>query len=251
VSQVRDGDLVVIDRATDDFYIATRTDTTWSFTGGNGAPIALNTLDVATNKVHVVTLNVEVTTPGAFPQQPTWENLTLRPDRADSALAVFGTTIANRSRELETPLVMTSAATTDAGLVALANAIRGATTFATLMTDGLRGVSVSFTLTGGNDGVRPGSTEIAGQGDDDSVIKTGLKAFEDLEEISIVAAPGSSAGGGEAAQASAGELIIHCENMRYRVAVLDSPENQSLSGVRGYRALFDTTRAAFYYRGCA
>jgi phage tail sheath protein FI len=247
VAQVRDGDLVIIDRGTDDFYIATRTTDSWSFTGGNGAPIALNTLDSAANRVYVVTLNVEVRTPGAFPQEPTWENLTLGGDRADSLLAVFGTEIANRSRELETPLVVTSAAVDAAGLVALANAIRGATTFETLMTDGLRGVTFTFTLTGGNDGVRPGAAEIAGQGGDDTVVKTGLIAFQDLEEISIVAAPGSSAGGGEAAQASANELIIHCENMRYRVAVLDSPENQSLSGVRNYRALFDSTRAAFYY----
>lgn len=248
VAQVRDRDLVLIDRATDDFYIAERTASSWSFTGGSGAPIALNTLDSATNKVYIVTFNVEVTLPGAFSQPMVWENLTVHPDRVDSMLNVFGATIANRTRELETPLIVTAdTPNTAAGLVALVKLIPGSTALTQIMTDGPRGISFTFTLSGGNDGVRPAVGQYEGQGGDDSTIKTGLKAFEDLEEISIVAAPGSSQGGGTAAQAIAQAVIVHCENMRYRVAVLDSPESQSLSGVRGYRALFDTTRAAFYY----
>lgn len=42
-------------------------------------------------------------------------------------------------------------------------------------------------------------------------------------------------------------LLTHCAQMRYRVAVLDSPDQQSLSDVRRYRAVLDTTRAAVYY----
>ena len=43
------------------------------------------------------------------------------------------------------------------------------------------------------------------------------------------------------------ELISHCEFMRYRIAVLDSVENQLPSEVREYRGQFDTSHAALYY----
>jgi hypothetical protein len=42
-------------------------------------------------------------------------------------------------------------------------------------------------------------------------------------------------------------LISHAEEMRYRIAVLDSRESQSLPEVRAYRAQLDTNRAALYY----
>ena len=47
------------------------------------------------------------------------------------------------------------------------------------------------TLTGGNDGLRPTATEYEGV---EEPGKTGLKIFEDIEDISIVAAPGSTFG---------------------------------------------------------
>jgi uncharacterized protein len=48
-----------------------------------------------------------------------------------------------------------------------------------------------FTLSGGSDGRLPMPQTY--DGDDSGQQKMGLKAFEDLEEISIVAAPGYSA----------------------------------------------------------
>ncbi len=90
----------------------------------------------------------------------------------------------------------------------------------------------------------------AGREDPDSAVRTGLRAFEDIDEISIVAAPGSTASGhgsGARARAVAGHLIEHCETMQYRVAVLDSPEGHGLEEIRAYRASLDSKHAALYY----
>ena len=76
-----------------------------------------------------------------------------------------------------------------------------------------------------------------------------LKCFEASEEISIVAAPGSTFGcehGGEAAPI-AKALIEHAERMRYRLAVLDSGPGQSIEDVRAMRAGLTSAIAALYY----
>jgi hypothetical protein len=68
-----------------------------------------------------------------------------------------------------------------------------------------------------------------------------------------VAAPGVSFGGGQVVDYAAEytqatqSIISHCENMRYRVAVLDSPNDRAISDVRSDRAILDSTHAAFYY----
>jgi len=72
--------------------------------------------------------------------------------------------------------------------------------------------------------------------------------LEDLEEISIIAAPGSTHSAGEETGADVRRLLIaHCEIMRYRVAVLDSVDSQLISEIRGDRSSIDTTRAGLYY----
>lgn len=88
----------------------------------------------------------------------------------------------------------------------------------------------------------------AGSSDAASGDKTGLVALADVGEISIVAAPGSTAGpSNDHALAVAGHLIAHCESQRYRVAILDSRPGHSVADVRAYRAALDSTRAALYY----
>jgi uncharacterized protein len=107
-----------------------------------------------------------------------------------------------------------------------------------------------ITLTGGNDGLRPGSTEYEGTDDPEETYKTGLKQFEDVEDISIVAAPGCTADYEhfrDDANAIIGSLISHAENMRYRIAVLDSPPEMSVGDVRRVRAKLDSKYAAIYY----
>lgn len=103
-----------------------------------------------------------------------------------------------------------------------------------------------FYLTGGNDGVIPRQAAYEGAEDATTNRKSGLVAFEDIEDISIVAAPGSTFVDTDA-QAVANVLIAHAQNMRYRIAVLDSIKGQSIADTRAYRAKFDSSYSAFYY----
>lgn len=110
--------------------------------------------------------------------------------------------------------------------------------------------SIELLLKGGNDGQQPTSAEYSGNEDPKTNFKFGLKAFEDLEDLSIVAAPGATFGyknNENNAKATMSALITHASNMRYRVAVLDGGDGQSISEVRALRAGFDSSHAALYY----
>ena len=111
--------------------------------------------------------------------------------------------------------------------------------------------SATHKLTGGNDGKRPEAAEYAGSGEGPDVPKTGLKAFEDVEDISIVAAPGAMFGYMNGYQSNAQQiissLISHAEKMKYRIAVLESGNEQSIGDVREMRARYDSKYAALYY----
>ncbi len=98
--------------------------------------------------------------------------------------------------------------------------------------------------------VREGADEeaYAGTEDGNAECKSGLKALEAIEDISIVATPGATAGQSDDCSAAIAErLIEHCERMRHRFAVLDPPEGQTIEAVRSYRARFDSKHAALYY----
>ena len=103
-----------------------------------------------------------------------------------------------------------------------------------------------FFLTKGSDGNMPILASFEGAEDPTTNRKSGLVAFEDIEDISIVAAPGSTFTA-TSAQPVANALIGHAERMQYRIAVLDSIKGQSIADVRAYRAKFDSSHAAFYY----
>lgn len=75
--------------------------------------------------------------------------------------------------------------------------------------------------------------------------RTGLRALEEVEDISIIAAPGW---GDVSVQ---GAMIEQCERLRYRVALLD-PEvtggvPPTLTQIQSQRLRFDTKYAAIYY----
>ena len=111
--------------------------------------------------------------------------------------------------------------------------------------------SFDLVLAGGNDGQRPAAGDYEGTDNEVESFKTGLKAFEDIEDISIVAAPGSTFGyeNGYRKDAAAiiNLLISHVERMRYRIAVLDSGDQQTIADVRNLRARIDSKYAALYY----
>jgi len=111
--------------------------------------------------------------------------------------------------------------------------------------------SVTVLLQGGNDGDRPTASDYEGVEIANTTRKTGLLHFEDLDDISIVAAPGSTFGyeGGYQLQSQTivASVIDHCQLMKYRIGVLDSGDGQTLSQVRALRATLDSSYAALYY----
>jgi hypothetical protein len=72
-----------------------------------------------------------------------------------------------------------------------------------------------------------------------------LKCFEAIEDISTVAAPGSTSG--PAGPAIAKALIEHAERMGYRFAVLDCGPGQAIEHVLAMRARLASDKAALYY----
>jgi phage tail sheath protein FI len=120
---------------------------------------------------------------------------------------------------------------------------------AELSTDTAR--SISLNLSGGNDGASPSLGDYEGVINQQTNAKSGLVAFEDIDDISIVAAPGATYGykndNGVRSNAIIGALISHAARMRYRIAVLDAGDDLSISEVRGMRAKLDSTYAALYY----
>jgi phage tail sheath protein FI len=113
--------------------------------------------------------------------------------------------------------------------------------------------SIDIQLDSGDDGDRPTSAEYRGEAKLSSTKKTGLKALEDIDDISIVAAPGSSfqfkgtITYDTHVRANLNLLINHAERMRYRIAVLDATNALSIQEVRAQRAKIDSKYAAFYY----
>lgn len=103
----------------------------------------------------------------------------------------------------------------------------------------------SIELIGGTDGIQP--TNYEGREDPVTDVKTGLVAFEDLDDIAIIAAPGLAGLTGSAIDTGVLAVQAHVEKMRYRVAVLDSVKGHSIGEVRQFKARFDSKHMAFYY----
>lgn len=113
-------------------------------------------------------------------------------------------------------------------------------------------------LTGGDDGGSPQVTDYEGRdggfldltrSDDFTKAKNGLLAFEAVPGISIVAAPAAIAAGAANNEVLAinKAVISHCETLKYRVAVLDITENQTVTTALDQRNLISSKYAAIYY----
>jgi phage tail sheath protein FI len=93
----------------------------------------------------------------------------------------------------------------------------------------------SFTLTGGDDGLPPQSTDFA----------NALQYLTALDDVAIVAAPGS--GILADSQNIINALITHVSQQRaYRIAILETPPNQLASDNENVRAQIDSSYAALY-----
>lgn len=113
----------------------------------------------------------------------------------------------------------------------------------------LQGDTVGF-LTGGHDGAVAGPDDLAGkEADPDKADKkaTGLAALGEIDDIAIVAAP--DGGGFDALECRqvAEKLISHAERLRYRIAIVDAPIGSSMTEIRDFRGMFDSTYAALYH----
>jgi phage tail sheath protein FI len=188
-----------------------------------------------------------------------WDGLPPDPDHQrdgspDSLAKKFAVKPSNLAQERTLPVIVTAGNSVTSGLDWL-NALFAARTDLRVNLENVRSSdadrSVDAELMGGNDGLRPELTEYEGRADETENTKTGLKAFEDIEDISIIAAPGSTFGFENGYRANAAAitnlLISHAERMRYRIAVLDSGDAQSLAQVRAMRAKLDSKYAALYY----
>jgi uncharacterized protein len=217
------------------------------------------------NEIRVVTLTVSVSPLGRFMDEHVWEGLNPDPRHRSNALArTFAPDPPDRATTLFVPLVLDWVGLADgvavvdalfASMVSLsppagdsaAEVIENAVLIAPGTAPAAR---IRCRLGDGHDGDRP--TMSAYQGDETITgDKSGLLALEDLEDISIVAAPGSSReglGDYETDSKSIVQLLIsHAERMWYRIAVLDSPDAALVSDVRSYRGQFDSKHAALYY----
>lgn len=210
-------------------------------------------------EVRVVTVNVEVQRPGEEPLTfgaPEFIGTFGFDPRSSAALtATFARTPATRFQALTVPVAFDSIPDTVAADEVGLHLARAIIPAVGDLLDETPSISASYTLGSGTDGAMPTSAQYGGitafadyQNDPLQTPKNGLIAFEDVEDISIVAATGYTAYGNETAVfAIQNEIINHCESMRYRVAVLDTPRNYLVSQALDYRNLRSSDYAAMYY----
>jgi hypothetical protein len=235
--------------------------------------VQIAALDPARQRVHLLTFSVRVALPafGRFGDESVWEGLGSHPNHRSALTELFRARPSTRLRQLTIPFALAPAGTVTSG-ADLAGDLLGAAVLGaletSLLTDAeLRALGLTrprpadlertVLLDGGDDGELPNAEAYRGReaerdaGSGDVQESSGLISFEDVEEIAMVAAPGYSHDY-NANPARADQivqlLITHCEiRMRYRVALLDAPNNQVLSEVQAFRGQFDSTHAALYY----
>jgi phage tail sheath protein FI len=124
---------------------------------------------------------------------------------------------------------------------------------ATQLVQYLLGKATSSVLGGGYDGKLPADSDY--DGDDDEIAPKGLYALDRVDDIAIVIAPDASAmtfntdtaKNANTRQAIVNHVITHCQNQRYRFAVLDVPAKSKSEDALRFRSQFDSSYAALYY----
>lgn len=124
-------------------------------------------------------------------------------------------------------------------LVLFEDGLNGAETHAALFAGGTANeedlLSASIVLVGGDDGTLPALVTLT-----DALDRLNL-----VDDIAIVAAPGSTAYGA-LGDAMRNALIGHAQDSNFRIAVCDPPPGQEMAALRRTRGQFDNTYAAFY-----
>jgi uncharacterized protein len=208
----------------------------------------------AGTEVRVLTASLEITYTDSVARSDVYSGLTFDPRSTQSFSQQFGAVLANGTQQLQVPVVFSFSDSSGFAGIEIAQLMLAQTPYQ--ITDLIAGTPVQYTevLQWGSDGDRPLASDYQGiQDPTNPQIKTGLKALEDVTEVSIVAAPGSTYGAGSNqnvylnALQTTFNVITHCENMQYRIAVLDTPDNYSISQISAWRGQIDSTYAALYY----
>ena len=207
-----------------------------TFHDGTGAAMpAAATIDPL--GVEIITVSI-VTTDGDG-QTKSFDAMGLDPAHPRYIGTVMSRNPTRRSDQLEQPYAITIPAPAPATLaIDLINAL------VPLAAASAARPPAPLRIAGGTDGALPGVADY----------ENALRALEGLEDISIVAAPGSSAGANAATPADPATvlgvqqaLISHCERRRaYRIAVLDTRQISTIGDARDDRAPLDSSYAALY-----
>lgn len=97
-------------------------------------------------------------------------------------------------------------------------------------------------LSGGSDDLIGVTDDVyCGKASAEPAQRTGIFTLENEPAVSLVAVPGQTSIRVQKA------LIAHCEYMRYRFAVLDTPIGASVTAALAHRQHFDSTHCAIYY----
>ncbi|MCZ8111925.1 MAG: phage tail sheath family protein [Betaproteobacteria bacterium] len=253
----------------------------WEFeTAGSGSPALAETFGIGDlhfdatpgegDSVRVVTLSIALQSRDGAREIASWAGLPLDPQHRsgssrDSVFARFGNNPASVADARGLPLVLVADESVSSALDVVATLFGSAgdplDALVPSSDDVRRGISAGdklaagaihaeFQLSGGHDGRRPTFSEYEGDADPRKGYALGLRQFEDIEDISMVAAPGSTwryADVRSDANQVIGLLIAHAERMRYRIALIDSGDGLPISEVRGMRAKIDSKHAALYY----
>jgi uncharacterized protein len=245
-----------------------------------GHTLQLGDLDPSIMRVYRITVSVLVLRFGQFEAEEAWPDLSPHPDARNSITSVFRQQPVSREMQLTVPFAINPPTDQFTGTDTLvwlfgksfiSNTLALSLATDSELTGSLAGslplqrptpaeLQVSYTLLGGSDGNLPILEEYEGTpASRDPVTQlttpaSGLESLADIDEISMVAAPGITVGyttiAGRAPQVVeiVQALIEHCEiRMKYRVALLDSPPDLITSEIRTYRGLFETSYAALYY----
>lgn len=239
--------------------------------------VPLASLDPTTMRVHRVTLSVITLRAGMFETPDAYTDLQPNPNARNAVTSTFTAQPNSRALQLSVPFAIETPTASFMGSD-LVTWLFGTTFINTTLSLSLAtskellsgsipqlpvptaSLQVVYMLSGGGDGNLPGLTQYQGQPasrDTNTNVYTpssGLESFADIDEISIVAAPGFSYGYSENPQLQpdiegiAQALIEHCEiRMKYRIAILDSPDNFLVSDIQTFRGKFDSSYAALYY----
>jgi uncharacterized protein len=205
-------------------------------------------------EVRVLKASVQITYPDSVTRTDVYSGVTFDPRGTQSFTGQFGPNLPNGTQQLHVPMVFTFSDSSVAAGIEIAEIMLSQTGVSVPNLIAGTPAQLTVILEHGLDGYRPLATDYQGSEDPSNPqSKTGLIALEDVTEVSIVAAPGSTYGAGSDpnvylnALQTTFNLIAHCEKMLYRIAVLDAPDNYSVSQISAWRGQIDSSYAALYY----